>query len=123
MKYTMSMALNKEHLKQLIISDREMTDMEKLRDVFTVDGEEVAKQFPQLYTAICDVLFNERELAIKHCDKKYKIFLPRIGICCRAYSASKRPDGLHCAHYPDCKEENCPLVHPELLKGAILEEN
>ena len=44
------------------------------------------------------------------------------GTLCKAYSKSKRPDGLHWAHYPECKSENCPLKHPELLKGAILKE-
>jgi len=42
-------------------------------------------------------------------------------IHCDAYSESKRKDGLHWAHYPECKEENCPLIHPELLEGAVLE--
>ena len=44
-----------------------------------------------------------------------------LAIHCGAYSASKRKDGLHWAHYPKCKIENCPVVHPELLDGAILE--
>jgi hypothetical protein len=25
------------------------------------------------------------------------------------------------AHYPDCKKENCPIAHPELLGGRKLE--
>jgi hypothetical protein len=45
----------------------------------------------------------------------------RSNIHCGAYSASKRKDGLHWGHYPYCKIENCPVVHPELLKGAVLE--
>ena len=31
--------------------------------------------------------------------------------------------GRHLAHYPECKEENCPLVHPELLGDAVLERS
>jgi hypothetical protein len=42
-------------------------------------------------------------------------------IHCGAYSVSKRKDGLHWGHYPACKPENCPVIHPELLEGAILE--
>ena len=41
-------------------------------------------------------------------------------VMCGAYSVSKRPDGLHWAHYPLCVEHNCPLIHPELLEGATL---
>lgn len=41
-------------------------------------------------------------------------------VCCGAYSVSKRPDGLHWAHYPLCVERNCPIIHPELLEGATL---
>ena len=40
---------------------------------------------------------------------------------CNAYSHSKRKDGRHWAHFPECKEENCPLIHPELLGDAVLE--
>ena len=29
--------------------------------------------------------------------------------------------GKHWAHYPECKPENCPLIHPELLGDAVLE--
>lgn len=40
---------------------------------------------------------------------------------CMAYSWSKRPDGLHWAHYPCCEDSNCPIQHPELLEGAVLD--
>lgn len=40
---------------------------------------------------------------------------------CGAYGESKRKDGRHWAHYPECCDENCPLAHPELLEDAILE--
>ena len=34
MKYTVSMTSDREHLKDLIMSDSKMSDMEKLHDVF-----------------------------------------------------------------------------------------
>lgn len=40
---------------------------------------------------------------------------------CMAYSWSKRPDGRHWAHYPCCDPANCPIRHPELLEGAVLD--
>lgn len=42
-------------------------------------------------------------------------------VLCGAYSKSKRPDGLHWAHYPNCCPSDCPREHPELLVGAVLE--
>ena len=44
------------------------------------------------------------------------------GVCCGAYSQAKRKDSLAWAHYPECKPENCPLIHSELLDGATLKE-
>lgn len=41
---------------------------------------------------------------------------------CIAYSYSKREDGLHRGHYPYCGDDVCPVKHPELLEGAVLEE-
>ena len=41
---------------------------------------------------------------------------------CSAYSKSKRKDGKYWAHYPECKSKNCPLVFPELLEGAELND-
>lgn len=61
MKYTMSMAANKEELKDMIMSDAKMSDMEKLRDVFSIDKEKLKKQFPQLYYAIMAVLDKEKK--------------------------------------------------------------
>ena len=37
MKYTMSMASNKEELKDMIMSDVKLSDIEKLRDIFSID--------------------------------------------------------------------------------------
>jgi len=42
----------------------------------------------------------------------------KVKSLCMAYCQSKRSDGLHWANYPECKEENCPLKHPELLKDG-----
>lgn len=61
MKYTMSMALDRDHLKDLIMSDSKMSDMEKLHDVFSIDKEELKKKFPQLYYAILAVLDKEKK--------------------------------------------------------------
>lgn len=58
---------------------------------------------------------------VKYCD--YYFPIPRIGMCCKAYSESKPTSEnrwRHWAHYPECKEENCPLKHPELLDGRTL---
>lgn len=55
---------------------------------------------------------------------KYELFFPKPldgKIHCDAYSQSKRKDGRHWAHYPECASENCPLKHPELLGDAVLE--
>ena len=52
---------------------------------------------------------------------KYRMFIPNVGTCCGAYAESKRKDGKYWAHFPICTDENCPLVHPGLLEGAILE--
>lgn len=61
MKYTMSMASNKEDLKHMIMSDVKMSDMEKLHDIFSLDKKELKKQFPQLYYAILAVLDKEKK--------------------------------------------------------------
>jgi len=51
----------------------------------------------------------------------YHIELPNIGLCCNAYSQSKRNDGKHWSHYPLCNAKDCPKLYPELLKDAELE--
>lgn len=51
---------------------------------------------------------------------EYSFEISNIGICCGAYGESKRPDGRHWAHYPFCEENDCPLIHPDLLEGAEL---
>ena len=61
MKYTVPMTSDREHLKDLIMSDSKMSDMEKLHDVFSIDKEELKKKFPQLYYAILAVLDKEKK--------------------------------------------------------------
>ena len=61
MKYTMSMVYNKEELKDMIMSDANLSDMEKLHDIFSIDKEKIKKQFPQLYCAILVVLDKEKK--------------------------------------------------------------
>lgn len=39
---------------------------------------------------------------------------------CGAYSSSKRNDGRHWSHYPECNEKDCPIKHPELVEDAVL---
>ena len=57
---------------------------------------------------------------------KYELRFPNLQFDkqthCGAYSKSQRKDGFHWAHYPECKPENCPLLHPELLGDAILKK-
>lgn len=55
-------------------------------------------------------------------DCKYNLPIPNTGIHCKAYYESIRPDGKGWMHFPTCNESNCPLIHPELLEGAILVE-
>ena len=53
---------------------------------------------------------------------KYVIEFPGMGLHCMAYSYSKRPDNKWWAHFPECSKESCPLEHPELLEGAVFDE-
>ena len=53
-----------------------------------------------------------------HCG--YSLDILNVGMCCGAYSQSKRADGLYWGHYPICEEKNCPLMYPDLLEGAEL---
>lgn len=61
MKYTRSMAINEDHLKQMILEDSEMTDMEKLHDIFNIDKCNLKGQFPQLYYTILAVLDSQKK--------------------------------------------------------------
>lgn len=53
----------------------------------------------------------------------YHMEIPGVGLCCEAYYLSKLPNGKqsYYAHFPFCAEANCPIKHPELLKGRILD--
>ena len=53
----------------------------------------------------------------KYMNKNFRTNLPPS---CAAYYESRRPDGKTWMHFPECKEENCPIEHPELLENAIL---
>ena len=57
---------------------------------------------------------------MKQC--KYAIEFPGMGFHCMVYSYSKRPDNKWWAHFPECSKESCPLEHPELLEGAVFDE-
>lgn len=57
---------------------------------------------------------------MKQC--KYAIEFPGMGLHCMVYSYSKRPDNKWWAHFPECSKESCPLEHPELLEGAVFDE-
>ena len=52
MKYTMSMAANEEHLKELVMSDAKMTNMEKLCMVFNIDKKKIEGAVP--FPLLCD---------------------------------------------------------------------
>ena len=54
---------------------------------------------------------------------KYNMAIPNVGICCKAYYESIRPDGKGWMHFPICMETNCPLIHSELLGEAKLESD
>ncbi|MBO5711409.1 MAG: hypothetical protein J6R47_01090 [Acholeplasmatales bacterium] len=51
----------------------------------------------------------------------FELYIPDVGICCKAYYESKRSDGKEWCHFPRCYDDKCPLKHPELLEGAKLE--
>lgn len=50
---------------------------------------------------------------------KYKMIFPSVGECCGRYRDTERADGKVWEYYPSCKEENCPIMHPELLAPAM----
>lgn len=64
----------------------------------------------------------EKELAMETETCQYHLEIPRVGLCCEAYYKSKNSNGREYSwfHFPECTEENCPLKHPELLKGRTL---
>ena len=54
-----------------------------------------------------------------NCEHHFPI--PNIGMCCGYYSKTVDAYGMGYAHYPNCKKENCPFAHPELVAGRKLE--
>lgn len=58
-------------------------------------------------------------MSIPECEHHFPI--PGIGMCCGYYSKTVDACGRRWANYPDCKEENCPVKHPELLEGRKFE--
>ena len=48
--------------KNAVMSSATMTDMEKLNEIFSINKEDVKKQFPQLYYAILAVLDNKKKI-------------------------------------------------------------
>lgn len=53
---------------------------------------------------------------------KWHIELPGHGICCDAYYHARDEQGGRYANFPVCECRNCPLKHPELLKGYVIQE-
>lgn len=48
---------------------------------------------------------------------KHKLYNPlEHKVYCEVYSKTRLPNGKLWAHYPVCKNKNCPLKHPELLE-------
>lgn len=55
-KYVMSKFSSVKHMKEAIMADQSLTDMEKLKYVFRASKEELKANDPQLYYAILAVL-------------------------------------------------------------------
>lgn len=87
-----------------------------------VYADMIAKKFGLVFTTDnCDIYRDNicpEYTNPAHCE--YSLDIPNVGMCCGAYSKSKRTDGLHWSHYPICEIENCPLMYPDLLDGAEL---
>jgi len=95
------------------------------REVEWLNGKQIYHGLSELQNA---EWFKENHIIVGNIDDnpellncKYTLYHPN-GHLCGAYNKSKRKDGKLWAHYPECKLENCPLRHPELLEGAILEK-
>lgn len=59
------------------------------------------------------------DITSETCQSHFEI--PRIGQCCGYYIKTLDPYGVRWHHYPECCEENCPIMYPELLEGRKLE--
>lgn len=103
--------------------------------VASFERETDAKKFaekmsnPHVYASPYDDLccdeyaVRETELVLHKDFCEHVMSIPDKGNCCGLYSKAKYEDARVYAHYPECKEENCPLKHPELLKGGKVNEN
>lgn len=49
-------------MKDMIMASAKLTDMEKLKQIFDIDKENLKKQFPELYYAILAVLDKEKKI-------------------------------------------------------------
>lgn len=49
-------------MKDKIMANAKLTDMEKLEQIFDIDKENLKKQFPELYYTILAVLDNEKKI-------------------------------------------------------------
>ena len=49
-------------MKNSIMANGKLTDMEKLKQIFNIDKENLKKQYPQLYYAILAVLDKEKKI-------------------------------------------------------------
>lgn len=49
-------------MKDKIMASAKLTDMEKLKQIFDIDKENLKKQFPELYYAILAVLDKEKKI-------------------------------------------------------------
>lgn len=61
-------------------------------------------------------LYERGVIKMDNCNYKYN--LPGVGKCCHKYYETEREDGKIWTHFPLCEEENCPIIHPELLSAA-----
>ena len=49
-------------MKDKIMASAKLTDMEKLKQIFDIDKENLKKQFPELYYTILAVLDKEKKI-------------------------------------------------------------
>ena len=51
-------------MKDKIMASAKLTDMEKLKQIFDIDKENLKKQFPELYYTILAVLDKEKKIDV-----------------------------------------------------------
>lgn len=87
-----------------------------MRTEWSSDLEALVIDWNRGFMRINDIFLNIKTSRI--C--KFQFIIPSVGVCCDAYSSSKRPDGRHWSHYPECDYKHCPIGNPELLEGSTL---